>query len=167
MPIVRGWGVHQPAMNFLQSRMDSGGWVNVFPEGKVNWPRENLRIRWGVGKLIADCQASDLLVLPIYHHGMATVLPNPESKGERQPVVPRLGNLVTVCIGKPINFAPMLAVLKQSGVEAEEVRARLTSEVQTALEELGREARVKHLKDLESWLWRWHHHTDILPSILT
>ena len=93
-------------MNFLQSRLDAGGWVNVFPEGKVNWPRENLRLKWGVGRLIADSQADKLFVLPVYHHGMASVLPNPESKGERQPVVPRLGNLVTVCIGQPIDFAP-------------------------------------------------------------
>jgi len=167
VPIVRGWGVYQPAMNFLQSRLDAGGWVNVFPEGKVNWPREDMRLRWGVGKLVADCQASELMVLPVYHHGMASVLPNPESKGERQPVVPRLGNLVTVCIGQPINFAPLLAMLRGSGMREKEVRARLTREVQSALEALGREARMQHMKDLERWLWRWHDNMDVVPSILT
>jgi len=165
VPIVRGWGVHQPAMDFLQSRLNAGGWVNVFPEGKVNWPREDLRLRWGVGRLVADCQASELIVLPVYHHGMASVLPNPESKGERQPVVPRLGNLVTVCIGQPINFSPLLVALRGSGMEEKEVRARLTREVQSILEELGREARMQHMKDLEKW--RWHHNIDVVPSILT
>jgi len=167
VPIVRGWGVHQPAMNFLQSRLDAGGWVNVFPEGKVNWPREDLKLRWGVGRLVADCKASELMVLPVYHHGMASVLPNPKMKGESQPVVPRLGNLVTVCIGQPINFAPLLAVLRGSGMSEKEVRARITREVQSALEELGRETRVQHTKDFERWMCRWHHNTDVMPSILT
>lgn len=167
VPIVRGWGVHQPAMNFLQSRLDAGGWVNVFPEGKVNWPREDLKLRWGVGRLVADCKASELMVLPVYHHGMASVLPNPKMKGESQPVVPRLGNLVTVCIGQPINFAPLLAVLRGSGMSEKEVRARITREVQSALEELGRETRVQHTKDFERWMCRWHHNTDVVPSILT
>jgi len=165
VPIVRGWGVHQPAMNFLQSRLDAGGWVNVFPEGKVNWPRENFRLKWGVGRLIADSQADKLFVLPVYHHGMASVLPNPESKGERQPVVPRLGNLVTVCIGQPIDFAPLLRQLRESGMEEKEVRARLTSEVQSALQALGEETRKRHLQDLQRW--RWHDYTDIAPSLLT
>jgi len=167
VPIVRGWGVYQPAMNFLQSRLDAGGWVNVFPEGKVNWPREDMRLRWGVGRLVADCQAEKLMVMPVYHHGMADVLPNPVSKGERQPVVPRPGNLVTVCIGQPINLAPLLARMRRSGMEETEVRSRLTKEVQSALEELGREARMQHKNDFEKWLWRWHYNTDVIPSILT
>ena len=167
VPIVRGWGVYQPAMNFLQSRLDAGGWVNVFPEGKVNWPREDMRLKWGVGRLVADCQAKKLMVLPVYHHGMASVLPNPLSKGESQPVVPRPGNLVTVCIGQPINLAPLLAKLRGSGMEEVEVRSRLTKEVQAALEELGRETRMQHVKDFEKWLWRWHYNTDVIPSILT
>merc|ERR1711971_1109876 len=57
-------------------------------EGKVNWPREDLRLKWGVGRLVADCQARKLMVLPVYHHGMAQVLPNPLSKGESQPCAP-------------------------------------------------------------------------------
>ena len=48
-----------------------------------------------------------------------------------------------------------------------EIRARLTWEVQSALDELGREARMQHMKDLERWLWQWHHNMDVVPSILT
>merc|ERR1712106_748603 len=35
VPIVRGWGVNQPAMEFLLYRLNDGGWVNIFPEARV------------------------------------------------------------------------------------------------------------------------------------
>lgn len=166
VPIVRGWGVNQPAMAFLLARLDRGAWVNIFPEGRVNWPPSPLRYRWGVGRLLADCGAPPLL-LPVCHRGMDRVLPNPENKGQKQPFIPRLGNLVTVCVGRPVDMAPLLNRLRAEGAGEEEMRARLTDEVQGVMDKLGQEAGARHREDMKAWLGRWHDTIDTTPSILT
>ena len=166
VPIVRGWGVHQPAMAFLLDRLDRGAWVNIFPEGRVNWPPSPIRLRWGVGRLLADCSAPPLL-LPVCHRGMDRVLPNPETKGHKQAVRPRLGNLVTVCVGRPVDMAPLVNRLRAEGAGEEEVRARLTEEVQGVMDRLGEEAGARHRENIEAWLGRWHDTVDTTPSILT
>merc|ERR1719410_748845 len=76
IPIVRGWGVDQPAMRFLQDKLDRGGWVNIFPEGKVTVSNNINSLRWGVGRLIWECVTSPTIV-PVIHCGMDSVLPNP------------------------------------------------------------------------------------------
>jgi len=162
IPIVRGWGVKQPAMNFLLERLNRGHWVNIFPEGRVNWPTVSMRLRWGVGRLIAECCTPPIIV-PVFHMGMYTVLPNPSQPGESQPCMVRTGNLVTVCVGKPL----YLDDLRQEGMQEEEMRALLTERVQSAMESLGREARVRHTENVRLWLRRWHDTTDTTPSILT
>ena len=50
IPIVRGWGVEQPAMEFLLDKMNRNGWVNIFPEGKVYVDNHIGLLRWGVGR---------------------------------------------------------------------------------------------------------------------
>ncbi len=55
----------------------------------------SLRLKWGVGRLVSDCPKLPT-VLPIYHLGMDHVLPN------KEPYRPRIGQAVTICVGKPI-----------------------------------------------------------------
>jgi len=166
IPIVRGWGVDQPAMQFLLDKLNRGGWVNIFPEGKV-MVRENIeRLRWGVGKLVWECERLPTII-PVLHLGMDSVLPNPKNDDESQPCVIRPGNLVTVNIGQPINLESMVKELKQKKVEAMEARRLLTEQIQNAMERLYQETKLLHRENIVKWLQRWHDRVDTTPSILT
>ena len=52
VPIVRGRGVEQPAMDFLLDKLNRRGWVNIFPEGKVTVSDRLGQLRWGLGRQV-------------------------------------------------------------------------------------------------------------------
>lgn len=68
IPIVRGDGIYQKAMDFAIEELQKGGWIHLFPEGRVNEKKENIRYKWGVARLIMDLKVPPI-VLPIYHRG--------------------------------------------------------------------------------------------------
>jgi len=165
VPIVRGWGVYQPAMEFLLQRLSGGGWVNIFPEARVNADGGYIRYKWGVGRLVWDCTTSPLF-LPVVHLGMDRVLPNP-GVGEMQSAIVRPCNLVTVNIGAPVDMGDMVDRLRQAGVDAVEARRFITQQVQDMMAKLYSETKEKHCENVRRWLARWHDQTDVVPSILT
>lgn len=137
VPIVRGAGVYQPCMDFCVERLNKGEWVHLYPEGKVNMTQEFMRLKWGVGRLVADCEVSPL-VLPYWHIGMEAVLPN------TKPYIPQVGNSVTCVFGEPLDFEKDLINLRQENKTVEEIRKHVTDRIQDQFALLKQEAEVLH-----------------------
>lgn len=57
LPIERGRGLQQPAMQTAARLLGRGDWVHVFPEGRVGYSGRLQQCKWGVGKLVCDCLA--------------------------------------------------------------------------------------------------------------
>ena len=106
VPIVRWWGVNQPAMEILLYRLNDGGWVNFFQDGRVNADGGFIRDKWGVSRLVWDSTTKPL-ILSVVYLGMDRVLPSP-SERESQTAIFRPGNLVTVNIGSPVDMGQMV-----------------------------------------------------------
>ncbi|XP_050450599.1 tafazzin isoform X1 [Cataglyphis hispanica] len=136
IPVVRGDGVYQEAMDFCIEKLTSGEWVHVFPEGKVNMFKEEMRLKWGVGRLILESPVTPI-VIPIYHLGMDDILPN------EPPYMFRTGKKVTMNYGEPIDFSGMLADLRASKASEMEARKAITDRIQ---EELIRYLNIFRLK---------------------
>lgn len=108
VPVVRGLGVHQPGVDFCSRRLLEGAWIHVFPEGRVNLSKAPMRLKWGVGRLLADCPLR-VTLLPIFHLGLDDVLPN------KTPYLPRIGKRVTVCFGQPVEHLQVSSQSWQTG----------------------------------------------------
>ena len=54
LPIDRGLGLQQPAMQTAAGLLAGGDWVHLFPEGRVGYSGRMQPCKWGVGKLVCD-----------------------------------------------------------------------------------------------------------------
>lgn len=109
VPLVRGAGLDQPGMDFLQERLQQGEWVHLFPEGgRSRDPQGRLRtpFKGGLAHLVRSAQP---LVLPFHHRGMQAILPI----GAR---VPRVGKRVVVRFGSLTTSAEGLASLEPAAI---------------------------------------------------
>ncbi|CDW53720.1 Acyltransferase domain containing protein [Trichuris trichiura] len=71
IPIVRGMGVYQIGVDRCLDVLNNNGWVHIFPEGRVNFSRVPMRLKWGVGRLVNEATRVPT-VLPIWHSGSGT-----------------------------------------------------------------------------------------------
>ncbi|KAG6797672.1 tafazzin [Apis cerana] len=126
IPVIRGGGVYQEAMDFCIEKLAAGEWIHVFPEGKVNMFKETMRLKWGIGRLIFESPVPPLVV-PIYHLGMDDVLPN------EPPYRLKIRKKVTMNYGDPIDFSELVEELRVSKVSEEEARKAITDRIQTEL----------------------------------
>lgn len=126
VPVVRGAGVHQPALDFCGERLARGEWVHVFPEGRVNVAKERVRLKWGVGRLVAEC-ARPPLIVPLWHEGMDQVLPN------REPYLLHFRRRVFLHVGEPIQVHHLLDRLRKANASEEETRKAITDQIQEEL----------------------------------
>ncbi|XP_017753198.1 PREDICTED: tafazzin homolog isoform X1 [Eufriesea mexicana] len=126
IPVIRGDGVYQQAMDFCIEKLAAGDWVHVFPEGKINMLKENMRLKWGIGRLILESPVTPL-VIPIYHLGMDQVLPN------EYPYRLKIRKKVTMNYGKPIDFSELIKELRASNASEVEARKAITDRIQDEL----------------------------------
>lgn len=123
IPVIRGGGVYQPAVDLCIEKLASGDWLHVFPEGKVNMTKEHLRFKWGVGRMIYESPIVPIIV-PIWHEGMDEVLPN------YPPYILKFGKKITINIGEPIDISELVARLKADDTPEPIARKIITDKLQ-------------------------------------
>ncbi|KAI1320107.1 hypothetical protein EDD11_002079 [Mortierella claussenii] len=151
VPIIRGNGIYQPAIDRSIDFLRSGKWVHIFPEGKINQTDQLIRLKWGVGRILMEYGGPTLaqggkpmdqvempIVIPIYHLGMEDILrlfPDNSS-----PVFPKLSMPLTIVFGEPIDFGPVMQEYKEGKIQEVEARVKMTERVFEALDELKKVA---------------------------
>lgn len=100
VPLTRGAGFAQPGMLRLIELSQEGNFLWVYPEGGRSRTGDIQSGKAGVGIILYRSRAK---ALPIYHHGLHTILPI----GKR---IPRLFRKVDVIIGKEITFDDLYAL---------------------------------------------------------
>ncbi|XP_014243674.1 tafazzin homolog [Cimex lectularius] len=137
IPVIRGNGVYQDAINFCLEKLQQGEWVHVFPEGRVNTTKEFIRLKWGVGRMIYESPITPIVV-PIWHIGMEEILPN------EPPYILKTGKRVTFNFGEPINFSNLLKELRAARANAEQARKAITDKIQVELMKLKLQTESLH-----------------------
>ncbi|BDA47309.1 probable Tafazzin [Coccomyxa sp. Obi] len=100
LPVERGAGLDQAGMRAAEARLAAGDWVHVFPEGTRSRDGRMGHARKGVGRLVAACKQTPLVV-PFVHSGMDAVIP-------RGSALPRPGRAVRLLVGEPIPVADLM-----------------------------------------------------------
>ncbi|GJM91974.1 hypothetical protein PR202_ga08397 [Eleusine coracana subsp. coracana] len=102
LPVSRGDGIYQKGMDMALSKLNSGGWVHIFPEGSRSRDggKTVAPAKRGVGRLIMDADSLPI-VIPFVHTGMQDIMP----VGKR---IPTAGKRVIVVVGDPINFDDLI-----------------------------------------------------------
>lgn len=155
--IHMGGGVDQPSMNFAIQILNQGGWVHIFPQGRIIHPFEfdgesNLRLRWGIGRLLAESNVLPL-VLPIWHCGLELL--NPSEEFDSFETLRRIigkPQILTIAVGETINPDGFRSILSEYqnhhpsfGAETRcEMHSLLTALVQTSLYSLKTTTELVH-----------------------
>lgn len=110
---------------------------NIFISGKVNMTKENMRLKWGVGRMIYESPVTPVVV-PIWHIGMDDVLPN------EPPYVLKFRKNLTFNYGNPIDLSNMVNSLRERKATDVEARKEITDFLQDTLLKLKVETEELH-----------------------
>ncbi len=94
IPIRRGEGVFQPAVQQVIETLQAGNAVHIYPEGTRTRTGQLLPGKAGVGRVLYETGAT---VVPAYHRGMEQVLPIGSH-------FPRIGKRVEIIVGEPFRI---------------------------------------------------------------
>jgi hypothetical protein len=102
IPIRRGEGPFQPAMDQAIRILNQGNWLHIFVEGKVYPDSSALHtpIKHGIARLILECRPKPWII-PIVHTGMEQIKPY----GSK---IPSVFKHVNIYIGKMIDGGDMV-----------------------------------------------------------
>eukprot|EP00026_Physarum_polycephalum_P010325 Phypoly_transcript_10484.p1 GENE.Phypoly_transcript_10484~~Phypoly_transcript_10484.p1 ORF type:complete len:316 (+),score=20.39 Phypoly_transcript_10484:22-969(+) len=78
IPVDRGKGINQEAVDISIEKLRNGGWVHIFPEGRVNQSDQLLPFRWGAARMLLEATLPGHkapLVIPFIHKGMDQIIP--------------------------------------------------------------------------------------------
>ncbi|KAL7046984.1 hypothetical protein ACKWTF_002760 [Chironomus riparius] len=138
IPVIRGGGVYQPAVDLCIQKLKLGEWVHIFPEGKVNMEKEYLRLKWGVGRVLFETYPIIPTIIPIWHEGMDKLLPN------YPPYYFRLNNKLTFNFGKPIDIKDVMKHIFDNNLDEITARRMITDKLQKEMNTLRIETEKLH-----------------------
>lgn len=152
-PVLRGGTAEQWGLAQMQARLNAGHWVHIFPEART-WQEGGTPLRdsqgrwctasgrcsapfsgvgpfkWGVGRLVAN-SAVVPIVVPVFHQGMAPVLPQ-TSTNDVISFVPVSGSDITIAAGDPVECSDLIAAYHRAAADraaARHARRIVTSSV--------------------------------------
>ncbi|KAI0337889.1 acyltransferase-domain-containing protein [Trametopsis cervina] len=111
----RGKGIFQPAVDTAINKLNKGGWIHLFGEGKVNQPGNEpiqpllLRFKWGVGRILMEAHRPPMII-PMWLTGFEKLMP--EGRSFPYKYLPRRGVALTITFGEPVPEADIKAALE-------------------------------------------------------
>ncbi|KAF8897207.1 acyltransferase-domain-containing protein, partial [Infundibulicybe gibba] len=105
----RGKGIYQSAVDTAIQKLDQGGWVHLYGEGKINQPsayptdEQGIvrlpRFKWGVGRVLMET-ITPPVIIPMWLTGFEGLMP--EGRAFPYKYLPRPGARLSISFGTPI-----------------------------------------------------------------
>lgn len=125
IPIERGEGIHQSAMDEALEILKTDRWLHFFPEGRVIQYKKDIgRLKWGIARLLMESEGKSVTILPMILKGFDWMKPNDE--------IPRLNHELEIVIGDPLDSAELLKAsyhLKDDQIKRRIVITRLIQDI--------------------------------------
>ncbi len=108
-PMMRLGGLGQPYLKDAANLLSAGQWIHLFPQGRVCQHASSRGnsgyFKRGCGKILAVTYAQTgrlPIILPIYHEGMADILPQRKDNNKVVSFFPRVGQKVYAIAGDSV-----------------------------------------------------------------